>query len=112
MGSAISSQPTPTVRSMAELVLVEVNSFPQGQLQDELQELMMRGAWIRAKKLYFKPITQVIILGFVCFMCPGLYNALNGLGGGGRVDTATNDNANATHYATFAFFAFFAGYGL
>ncbi|CAL1696847.1 unnamed protein product [Somion occarium] len=42
-------------------------------------------------------------------MCPGLFNALNGLGGGGRVDTTTNANSNATHYATFAFFAFFAG---
>ncbi|KAK7688034.1 hypothetical protein QCA50_008404 [Cerrena zonata] len=61
------------------------------------------------KDLYYRPVTQVVMLGFVCFMCPGLYNALNGLGGGGRVDTSTNANANATHYATFAFFAFFAG---
>ncbi|KAI0785941.1 MFS general substrate transporter [Abortiporus biennis] len=61
------------------------------------------------KRLYYKPISQIILLGFICFMCPGLYNALNGLGGGGRVDTTTNDNTNATHYATFAFFAFFAG---
>lgn len=63
-----------------------------------------------ARKLYYRPTTQVMLLGFVCFMCPGLYNALNGLGGGGRVDTVTNANANATHYATFAFFAFFSGY--
>lgn len=56
---------------------------------------------------YYNPITQVVFLGFVCFMGPGLYNALNGLGGGGRVDTKTNANANAVHYACFAFFAFF-----
>ena len=61
------------------------------------------------RTIYFHPVTQVVMLGLVCFMCPGLYNALNGLGGGGRVDTTTNANANATHYATFAFFAFFAG---
>ena len=61
------------------------------------------------RTVYFHPVTQVVMLGLVCFMCPGLYNALNGLGGGGRVDTTTNANANATHYATFAFFAFFAG---
>ncbi|KAI0075905.1 MFS general substrate transporter [Panus rudis PR-1116 ss-1] len=61
------------------------------------------------KGVYYHPATQVIMLGFVCFMCPGLYNALNGLGGGGRVDTATNSNANAVHYATFAFAAWFAG---
>ena len=59
---------------------------------------------------YYNAYTQVILLGFVCFMGPGLYNALNGLGGGGRVDTKTNANANAVHYACFAFFAFFAGY--
>ncbi|TCD71410.1 hypothetical protein EIP91_010116 [Steccherinum ochraceum] len=58
---------------------------------------------------YYDTVTQVVLLGFVCFMGPGLYNALNGLGGGGRVDTKTNANANAVHYATFAFFALFAG---
>lgn len=61
------------------------------------------------KGLYYQPITQIVMLGFVCFMCPGLYNALNGLGGGGRVDTTTNANSNATLYSTFAFFGFFAG---
>jgi hypothetical protein len=50
------------------------------------------------------------MLGFVCFMCPGLFNALNGLGGGGQVNPKTNSTANATVYATFAFAAFFAGY--
>ncbi|KAJ8494721.1 hypothetical protein ONZ45_g13143 [Pleurotus djamor] len=56
--------------------------------------------------LYYHPVSM---LGFVCFMCPGLFNALNGLGGGGQVDTTTSANANATLYATFAFAAFFAG---
>lgn len=68
-----------------------------------------RRAGCGLKAFYYRPVTQIVMLGFVCFMCPGLYNALNGLGGGGRVDTATNANSNATHYATFAFFAFFAG---
>jgi len=49
------------------------------------------------------------MLGFVCFMCPGLFNALNGLGAGGQVDSTTSANSNATLYATFAFAAFFAG---
>ena len=39
----------------------------------------------------------------------GLFNALNGLGAGGQVDSTTSANANAALYATFAFFAFFAG---
>ncbi|PFH48206.1 hypothetical protein AMATHDRAFT_180859 [Amanita thiersii Skay4041] len=49
------------------------------------------------------------MLGFVCFMCPGLFNALNGLGGGGQVDQTTSANANSALYATFAAAAFFAG---
>jgi len=58
---------------------------------------------------YYNPYTQVALLGVVCFMCPGLFNALNGLGGGGRVDETTSANSNAALYATFAFTAFFAG---
>jgi len=42
-------------------------------------------------------------------MCPGLFNALNGLGGGGQVDATTGANANAALYSTFAFGAFFSG---
>ncbi|TEB26295.1 DUF895 domain membrane protein [Coprinellus micaceus] len=61
------------------------------------------------KGFYAHPRTQVAMLGFVCFMCPGLFNALNGLGGGGQLDSKTSANANSAVYATFAFFAFFAG---
>ncbi|KAI0317919.1 MFS general substrate transporter [Amylostereum chailletii] len=61
------------------------------------------------KGIYYSTYTQVALLGFVCFMCPGLFNALNGLGGGGQIDTETSANANSTLYATFAVAAFFAG---
>ncbi|KAF7424751.1 hypothetical protein PC9H_010062 [Pleurotus ostreatus] len=61
------------------------------------------------KEMYYRPLTQVSLLGFVCFMCPGLFNALNGLGAGGQGDSTISANANAAHYATFAFAAFFAG---
>ncbi|KIY72089.1 MFS general substrate transporter [Cylindrobasidium torrendii FP15055 ss-10] len=59
--------------------------------------------------LYYHPATQVALLGFVCFMGPGLFNALNGLGAGGQLDSATNSNANTALYSTFAVMAFFAG---
>jgi hypothetical protein len=59
--------------------------------------------------LYYRPVTQVVMLGFVCFMGPGLFNALSGIGGGGQQDPTTADNANSALYATFAFMAFFAG---
>jgi len=58
---------------------------------------------------FYHPYTQVVLLGFVCFACPGLFNALNGLGAGGQVDSTTSANANSTLYATFAVAAFFAG---
>jgi hypothetical protein len=61
------------------------------------------------KGIYYHPLTQVAMLGFVCFMCPGLFNALNGLGGGGQVDATTSANANTALYATFAIAAFFSG---
>jgi hypothetical protein len=62
------------------------------------------------KGLYYSPTTQVVMLGFVCFMCPGLFNSLNGLGGGGQLHETTSANANSALYSTFAFFAFFAGW--
>ncbi|KIP02465.1 hypothetical protein PHLGIDRAFT_79071 [Phlebiopsis gigantea 11061_1 CR5-6] len=58
---------------------------------------------------YYNPVTQVVLLGFVCFMCPGLFNSLNGLGGGGQLKENTSANANSALYATFAVAAFFAG---
>ncbi|KAI0075901.1 MFS general substrate transporter [Panus rudis PR-1116 ss-1] len=61
------------------------------------------------KGVYYNPVVQVWLLGFVCFMCPGLFNALNGLGGGGQLHTDTSANANSALYATFAVAAFFAG---
>ena len=61
------------------------------------------------RAIYYNPVIQVFFLGFVCFMGPGLFNALNGLGGGGMFDPTTSANANSTLYATFAVAAFFAG---
>ena len=61
------------------------------------------------KGVYYNPVVQVYFLGFVCFMGPGLFNALTGLGGGGQLNATTNSNANSALYATFAVAAFFAG---
>ncbi|KAF6765903.1 MFS general substrate transporter [Ephemerocybe angulata] len=59
--------------------------------------------------IYSHPRTQIALLGFICFLCPGLFNALNGLGAGGQVDSKTGANANSALYSTFAVSAFFAG---
>lgn len=70
-------------------------------------DLFVRPSGLRG--FFYNPYTQVVLLGFVCFSCPGLFNALNGLGAGGQVDSTTSANANSTLYATFAVAAFFAG---
>lgn len=61
------------------------------------------------RQTYYHPAFQVALLGFVFFLCPGMFNALTGLGGGGQLDTRVQANATATLYATFAFFGFFSG---
>lgn len=58
---------------------------------------------------YYHPVTQVCLLGLVCFLCPGSFNALNGLGAAGRLDSVVNSNSNSACYATFTVAAFFAG---
>ncbi|KAJ1972862.1 hypothetical protein H4R35_004440 [Dimargaris xerosporica] len=58
---------------------------------------------------YHSALAQVIILGFVCFCCPGMFNALNGMGGAGQVDDNTGTNANVALYSTFAVFGLLGG---
>lgn len=41
---------------------------------------------------YASPKTQLIMVAFVCFCCPGMFNALSGLGGGGKTDPTLADH--------------------
>ncbi|KAH7045891.1 major facilitator superfamily domain-containing protein [Macrophomina phaseolina] len=61
------------------------------------------------KVWYASPAIQLGIVSFVCFMCPGMFNALSGMGGGGQVDTEAANKANIALYSTFAVVGFFAG---
>ncbi|PVH97452.1 MFS general substrate transporter [Periconia macrospinosa] len=74
----------------------------------------------RYKSLKFGPITlpwyaspeaQLILVSFVCFLCPGMFNALNGLGGAGQIEknAYASNTSNCALYATFAVVGFFAG---
>ncbi|KAK1754380.1 major facilitator superfamily domain-containing protein [Echria macrotheca] len=58
---------------------------------------------------YASPIIQLFTVAMVCFLCPGMFNALGGLGGGGQVDTQAQTDANTALYSTFAVVAFFSG---
>lgn len=55
------------------------------------------------------PLAQVIAVGFICFCCPGMFNALNSLGGGGQVDSKVGQNANVALYTCFAIFGLLSG---
>ncbi|KAI9838181.1 MAG: hypothetical protein M1837_002610 [Sclerophora amabilis] len=58
---------------------------------------------------YASPPVQLFMVALVCFLCPGMFNALNGLGGGGQVDADDNNNAQVALYSTFSVVGFFAG---
>jgi MFS family permease len=58
---------------------------------------------------YASPWAQLLIVSFVCFLCPGMFNAVNGLGAGGGVDPGHVNKANTALYSTFAVVGFFAG---
>ncbi|KAG0130033.1 major facilitator superfamily domain-containing protein [Tuber indicum] len=58
------------------------------------------------------PLAQVMLTGLVCFLCPGMFNALSGLGAGGQVDSRVQSNASVALYTTFAFVGFTAGTAL
>lgn len=55
------------------------------------------------------PLIQVCLIGLVCFCCPGMFNALSGMGGGGQVDHNAANNANTALYTTFAVFGILGG---
>lgn len=58
---------------------------------------------------YASPKIQLLMVSIVCFLCPGMFNALSGIGGGGTLDATANSQANTALNATFAVSAFFAG---
>jgi MFS family permease len=58
---------------------------------------------------YASPPVQLVIVSFVCFLCPGMFNAVNGMGGGGQLDPSANNKANTALYSCFAVVGFFAG---
>ena len=58
---------------------------------------------------YASPPFQLGLVAVVCFLCPGMFNAVNGLGGAGQLNAKTADNSNTAVYSTFSVVGFFAG---
>ena len=63
----------------------------------------------RTELWYASPRVQLVMVSFVCFLCPGMFNALSGLGGAGLDNPKAQDHANTALYSTFAVVGFFAG---
>lgn len=61
------------------------------------------------RKWYRTPTVQVIMIALTCFCCPGLFNALSGVGGGGQVNPTAADDGSVALYSTFAVTSFFSG---
>ncbi|KAK0634396.1 major facilitator superfamily domain-containing protein [Bombardia bombarda] len=71
---------------------------------------MYRGVKIGKHEFWYaSPIVQLLLVALVCFLCPGMFNALGGLGGAGQLDFTAQSNANTALYSTFAIVAFFSG---
>lgn len=68
------------------------------------QQVPIKSMW-----RYNSPFVQVSLIGLVCFCCPGMFNALSGMGGGGQVDHTAANNANTALYTTFAVFGVLGG---
>lgn len=58
---------------------------------------------------FASPEVQLFLVAMVCFLNPGLYNALSGLGGAGQIDSEAFDIAQCALYSTFAIVAFNSG---
>ncbi|ORZ20264.1 major facilitator superfamily domain-containing protein [Absidia repens] len=50
---------------------------------------------------YNSPTFQVFLVGFICFCCPGMFNALTGMGGAGKSSTESVNNAQTALSVTF-----------
>ena len=92
----------------------DVNSPP---LSEEAGHINQPRSWMyRPLKVgplrlpwYASPPAQLTMVAFVCFLCPGMFNSLSGLGGGGQVDATAANNGSVALYSTFSVVGFFAG---
>ncbi|KAI9052020.1 hypothetical protein LZ554_004274 [Drepanopeziza brunnea f. sp. 'monogermtubi'] len=52
---------------------------------------------------------QLILVSIICLLGPGMWNALNGIGGAGLLASGPSNDANVSLYSTFSVMGFFAG---
>eukprot|EP01134_Creolimax_fragrantissima_P008174 CFRG8174T1 len=59
--------------------------------------------------MFLTGFSQNAIAGIVCLCCPGIFNALQGLGNGGGTDPGVSASMNAAFYGSFTVFGYFGG---
>jgi len=88
----------------------EVRAFDNTDSIQRPAGWMYKGFKVGKKELWYaSPIVQLVLVAMVCFLCPGMFNALGGLGGGGQVDSQAQTDASTALYSTFAVVGFFSG---
>ena len=60
--------------------------LPEGWMYRQRKLGPFRLSW------YASPKVQLLMVSFVCFLCPGMFNALNGLGGAGKTNKTLGDH--------------------
>ncbi|KAE8449467.1 hypothetical protein EG329_008075 [Mollisiaceae sp. DMI_Dod_QoI] len=63
----------------------------------------------RLKNIQRYSHTQLHLVALLSFLGPGMWNALNGIGGAGLIDPGPANEANISLYTTFAVAGFFGG---
>ncbi|KAF9459956.1 major facilitator superfamily domain-containing protein [Collybia nuda] len=56
----------------------------------------------RVYEVWRTPISQILLISVVCFCCPGMYNAISGIGGSGQLDPTVAANATVALLAATA----------
>jgi hypothetical protein len=54
-----------------------------------------KGRFGKLGRFYNDSMTQVALIGMSCFLCPGMFNALSGIGGGGQLNVQVSSRANS-----------------
>ncbi|GAA5985217.1 hypothetical protein JCM11641_003635 [Rhodosporidiobolus odoratus] len=75
-------------------------------IDTKLPPLPDRQGW---RSTYAHPLIQTALIALICFGCPGMFNALSGVGGGGQLDPKAANDGNVALYSTFAVVGFFSG---
>ncbi|KAL6791130.1 major facilitator superfamily domain-containing protein [Trichoderma sp. SZMC 28013] len=93
-----------------EVAPVDSYAAAQNEFHDRPPRWIYKGYKIFGREIYYaSPRVQLVLVALVCFLCPGMYNSLTGLGGGGQVDPTAQDHSSVALYSTFAAVGFFSG---